>query len=257
MIAKELARSTQHSNSSKLPVPPNMCNSIDNARELQGAANSKERKTTAQGHLVEENSFDMVDGPNPQPDQGFQDGMITGGVCTRGRSGNSEHEHRAWGTNLATDNNDSTYPSSEMCNSQIDSTMTWHVELDTAIDLYRAEKFEECLVHIGTVLGDNTPLYPRLRHYILLACCLDDWHKAEDMRFHAENTYTSWCLLNPTNSFPGADDVRIDLRNNLDRFANDLGTFRPEDRKETQRFCNNIEAAEAEEEYAAERAEEE
>jgi hypothetical protein len=132
--------------------------------------------------------------------------------------------------------------------------MKWHAELDTAIDLYQAEKFEECIAHTNTVFRDGTPL---LRYCMLLASCLDDWYEAEEMRFHAENTYTSRCLFNPTSSFPGADKVRSDLRTNLDIIADDLRTSRPENWKETQRFWNVIEAAEAEEEYAAERSEEE
>ncbi|KEQ77777.1 hypothetical protein M436DRAFT_17250, partial [Aureobasidium namibiae CBS 147.97] len=129
-------------------------------------------------------------------------------------------------------------------------------ELDRAIDLYRAEKFQECIAHTRTVCRDNAPLHPRLRYRILLASCLDDWHEAEDMRFHAENTYNSWCLYNPVSSFPGAGQVRSDLRNNLDQLADYFKAFRPKDWKQTQRFRNNIEAAEAEEEYAAELAEE-
>jgi hypothetical protein len=161
--------------------------------------------------------------------------------------------------NSAIYNNDSnsTYPFPDMSNSQTSATQRWHAELDTAIDLYRAEKFEECIAHTNTVFRDNTPLYPRLRYCMLLASCLDDWYEAEEMRFHAENTYTSWCLFNPINSFPGADKVRSDLRANLDRIADDLKTSRPEDWKETQRFWNVTEAAEAQEEYAAERSEEE
>jgi hypothetical protein len=182
-------------------------------------------------------------------------GKFDGGVGTRKRSRNTERDHQNWETNLATDNNDSTYPNSDMSDPQINGTAEWHAELDTAIDLYRAEKFQECIAHTRTVFRDNTPLYPRLRYYMLLACCLDDWHEAEDMRFHAENTYTSWCLFNPTGSFPGADKVQSDMRTNLDRIADDLKTFRAEDWKETQRFWNVIEAAEREEEYAAEWAE--
>jgi hypothetical protein len=143
-------------------------------------------------------------------------------------------------------------PRPGMSNSQTSATQKWHAELDTAIDLYRAEKFEECIAHTNTVFRDNTPLYPRMRYFMLLASCLDDWYEAEEMRFHAENTYTSWCLFNPINSFPGADKVRSDMRTNLDRIADDLKTFRPEDWKETQRFWNDVEAAEAQEEYAAE-----
>lgn len=156
--------------------------------------------------------------------------------------------------NLATYNNDSnsTYPFPDMSNSQTGATQRWYAELDTAIDLYRAEKFEECIAHTDTVFRDNTPLYPRLRYHMLLASCLDDWYEAEEMRFHAENTDTSWCLFNPIGSFPGAEQVRSDLRTSLDRIADDLKTFRPEDWKETQRFWNDIEAAEAQEEYAAE-----
>jgi hypothetical protein len=183
-----------------------------------------------------------------------------GDVGTRKRSQNTKRDHQNWETNLAIYNNDSTYPFSDMSNSQISATSAtqrWHAELDTAIDLYRAEKFEECIAHTNTVFRDNTPLYPRLRYYMLLASCLDDWYEAEDMRFHAENTYTSWCLFNPINSFPGADKVRSDMRTNLDNIADDLKTFRPEDWKETQRFWNDIEAAEAQEEYAAERSKEE
>ncbi|TIA35291.1 hypothetical protein D6C78_06244 [Aureobasidium pullulans] len=94
-----------------------------------------------------------------------------------------------------------------MSNSQINSNMTWHIELDTAIYLYRAEMFEECIVDIGTVFRDNTPLYLRLRYYMLfLACCLDDWYEAEDMRFHAETTYTSWCPSDFTSSFLEAEE---------------------------------------------------
>lgn len=143
-----------------------------------------------------------------------------------------------------------------MSDSQINGTAKWPAELDTAIDLYQAEKFQECITHTRTVCRDNTPLYPRLRYHILLASCLDDWHEAEDMRFHAENTYNSWCLHNPVGSFPGAGEVRSDLRTDLDQLADYLKTFRPEDWKQTQRFWNIIEAAEAEEEYAAELAEE-
>jgi hypothetical protein len=111
--------------------------------------------------------------------------------------------------------------------------MTWRIELDTAIDLYRAEMFEKCIAHTRTVSRDNTPLYPRLRYYMLLACCLDDWHEAEDMRSHAETTYTSWCLSNLTSSFPSAHRVRSDLRTKLDRLADDLETFTPKPWKET------------------------
>lgn len=147
---------------------------------------------------------------------------------------NAAGTRRTWKTDLATDNNESTLPSSEMSNSQINSNMTWHIELDTAIYLYRAEMFEECIVDIGTVFRDNTPLYLRLRYYMLfLACCLDDWYEAEDMRFHAETTYTSWCPSDFTSSFLGANEVRNDLRTNLDRLADDLETFRPEPWKGT------------------------
>lgn len=184
-------------------------------------------------------------------------GNLDGVVRTRKRSQNTERDHQNWETNLATYDNDSTYPFPDMSNSQTSATTTWHAELDTAIDLYRAKKFEECIAHTNTVFRDNTPLYPRLRYCMLLASCLDDWYEAEEMRFHAENAYTSWCLFNPTSSFPGADKVRSDLRTNLDRIADDLKTFRPEDWKETQRFWNVTEAAETEEEYAAERLEEE
>jgi len=167
-------------------------------------------------------------------------------------------EHRKL-YNVVTDTNDSTYPTSDMSDLQINGTASgttkWPAELDRAIDLYRAEKFQECIAHTRTVCRDNTPLYPRLRYHILLASCLDDWHEAEDMRFHAENTYNSWCLHNPVSSFPGAGEVRSDLRANLDQLADYLKTFRPEDWKQTQRFWNNIEAAEAEEEYAAESGE--
>jgi hypothetical protein len=144
-----------------------------------------------------------------------------------------------------------------MSDPQINGTAKWPAELDRAIDLYRAERFQECSAHTRTVCRDDTPLYPRLRYHILLASCLDDWHEAEDMRFHAENTYNSWCLYNPVGSFPGAGEVRSDLRTNLDQLADYLKTFRPEDWKQTQRFWNVIEAAEAEEEYAAEEQEEE
>ena len=142
-----------------------------------------------------------------------------------------------------------------MSDPQINGTAKWPAELDRAIDLYRAEKFQECIAHTRNVCRDNTPLYPRLRYRILLASCLDDWHEAEDMRFHAENAYNSWCLHNPVSSFPGAGEVRSDLRTNLDQLADYLKTFRPQDWKETQRFWNVIEAAEAEEEYAAQFAE--
>jgi len=178
-------------------------------------------------------------------------------VCTRANAA-SALEHRKL-YNLATDTNDSTYPTSDMSDAQINGTASgtakWPAELDRAIDLYRAEKIQECIAHTRTVCRDNTPLYPRLRYHILLASCLDDWHEAEDMRFHAENTYNSWCLHNPVSSFPGAGEVRSDLRANLDQLADYLKTFRPEDWKQTQRFWNNIEAAEAEEEYAAESGE--
>jgi hypothetical protein len=112
-------------------------------------------------------------------------------------------DHQNWEINSATYNDDSTYPFPDMSNSQTGATMKWHAELDTAIDLYQAERFEECIAHTNTVFRGNTPLYPRLRYCMLLASCLDDWYEAEEMRFHAENTYTSWCLFNPTSSFPG------------------------------------------------------
>lgn len=174
-------------------------------------------------------------------------------VCTRANTAGTLEHRKLY--NLVTDINDSTYPTSDMSDPQINGTAKWPAELDRAIDLYRAEKFQECIAHTRTVCRDNTPLYPRLRYHILLASCLDDWHEAEDMRFHAENTYNSWCLHNPVSSFPGAGEVRSDLRANLDQLADYLKTFRPEDWKETQRFWNNIEAAKAEEEYAAESGE--
>jgi hypothetical protein len=177
-------------------------------------------------------------------------------VCTRKRSRHAGTWEAIQPT-LVTDTNDNTYPNSDMSDPQINGTATWPAELDRAIDLYRVEKFRECIAHTRTVCRDNTPLYPRLRYRILLASCLDDWHEAEDMRFHAENTYNSWCLYNPVSSFPGAAEVRSDLRTNLDQLAEYLKTFRPEDWKETQRFWNVIEAAEAEEEYAAQFSEEE
>lgn len=52
-------------------------------------------------------------------------------------------------------------------------------ELDTAIDLYNEEQYDECIAHINRVYRDNVPLYSGLRYNILLACCLDDWHEAE------------------------------------------------------------------------------
>lgn len=57
--------------------------------------------------------------------------------------------------------------------------MRWTSDLDTAINLYNAEKYEECIAHIKTVFRDNTPNYARVRYHSLLACCLEDWYEAE------------------------------------------------------------------------------
>lgn len=57
--------------------------------------------------------------------------------------------------------------------------MTYAQELDTAIDLYNEEQYDECIAHINRVYRDRVPLYSSLRYNILLACCLDDWHEAE------------------------------------------------------------------------------
>ena len=46
--------------------------------------------------------------------------------------------------------------------------------------------------------------------------------------------------------------VREELRDDLDKLAEYLKTFRPDDWKENQRFWNNAEAAEAQAEYAIE-----
>ncbi|CAD0015919.1 unnamed protein product [Aureobasidium pullulans] len=100
-------------------------------------------------------------------------------------------------------------------------------ELDTAIDLYNEEQYDECIAHINRMYRDNVPLYSSLRYNILLACCLDDWHEAENRRYYAENCYANWCLFNPDDSYAG----------------------------ETQMFWTATETAEAEEEYAAEMAE--
>jgi hypothetical protein len=59
------------------------------------------------------------------------------------------------------------------------SVMTWHRGLDIAIRLYNAEAYEDCIAHIRSVLRHNTPNYACVRYYILLACCIDDWHEAE------------------------------------------------------------------------------
>jgi hypothetical protein len=76
---------------SKLRVPPNMAHFIDNARKLQELATFSEWKTITQGHLLEDNSFDMIDGSNTHFDQEFQDEVKTGGVCTCKPSRNTEH----------------------------------------------------------------------------------------------------------------------------------------------------------------------
>jgi hypothetical protein len=73
------------------------------------------------------------------------------------------------------------------------------------------------------------------------------------MRFHAENVFAHWCLFN--SGYPGAQMVRDNLRTSLDELADYLRTFRPEDWKESQRFWNDAEAAEAREEYVDEWAE--
>lgn len=52
--------------------------------------------------------------------------------------------------------------------------MPWSAELKSAIDLYNAEQYEECIAHIKAVFRDNTPNYARVRYHSLLACCLDD-----------------------------------------------------------------------------------
>jgi hypothetical protein len=57
--------------------------------------------------------------------------------------------------------------------------MSWSTELDTAIGLYNAEEYEECIAHIRAVYRDNTPNYARVRYRSLLAYCLDDWYEAE------------------------------------------------------------------------------
>ena len=62
---------------------------------------------------------------------------------------------------------------------RINDTMTYAQELDTAIDLYNEEQYDECIAHINRVYRDRVPLYSSLRYNILLACCLDDWHEAE------------------------------------------------------------------------------
>jgi hypothetical protein len=107
--------------------------------------------------------------------------------------------------------------------------MTWHVELNTAIALYRAEKLEECIAHIRTVFRDNTPLCPRLRYYMLLACCLDDWYEAEDMRFHTENKHTP---LGAPSILPAAFMVRIKCETTCTLISTDSPMiWEPSDRK--------------------------
>ena len=64
-------------------------------------------------------------------------------------------------------------------------------ELDTAIDLYNEEQYDDCIAHINRVYRDNVPLYPSVRYNILLACCLDDWHEAEVRKLHNINGYVS------------------------------------------------------------------
>ncbi|THZ73540.1 hypothetical protein D6C84_09652 [Aureobasidium pullulans] len=128
-------------------------------------------------------------------------------------------------------------------------------ELDTAIDLYNQEQYDECIAHINRVYRDNVPLYSGLRYNILLACCLDDWHEAENRRYYAENCYANWCLFNPDGSYEGVERTRTTLRDNLDELSEYLASFRRDDWKETQMFWTATETAEAEEEYAAEMAE--
>jgi hypothetical protein len=73
------------------------------------------------------------------------------------------------------------------------------------------------------------------------------------MRFHAENTYASWCISN--GGHPRVERVRENLRTSLDEVAEYLSTFRPDDWKERQRFWTAKKIVEAEEEYAVEWAE--
>jgi hypothetical protein len=76
------------------------------------------------------------------------------------------------------------------------------------------------------------------------------WNK----RFYAENHYAHWCLFNPDGTYEGVEEDRTSLRNELDELAEYLSSFRSDNWKETQRFWTALEAAEAEEEYAAELA---
>ncbi|KAG9588307.1 putative arsenite transmembrane transporter protein, partial [Aureobasidium melanogenum] len=129
--------------------------------------------------------------------------------------------------------------------------LTWSSEPTTAIDLYNGEQYEQCVAHINTVFRDTTPNYARVRYYTPLAWCADGWYEAEDMRSSAEYACSNWCLFNRSGSYPGADRVQRNLRTQLDELAEYLKTFGPDDWKETQSFWNDVEAAEAQEEYAA------
>jgi len=61
--------------------------------------------------------------------------------------------------------------------------MPWSSRLDTAIDLYNAEEFEEYSAHIKAGFRDTTPNYAHGRYYSLLACCLDEWYGVRNMKY--------------------------------------------------------------------------